>query len=306
VLLARNLQLRRDDPRKLFFIAFALALAPLHSGIHESNLNTLAIACIGIGVGLLSRRPILSGIAIAIAMCLKPQVAFFFFAYLCLRKQWKAAVSMLIACTIIFGGSLAWMRIHHVQWLGAFLNDVSQWSPRTGGDWSFYAPGAGTFQLINLQVLAFQFTNHVAWANVLSWILFTLLAGISVFLIGRRVSDKNESAGVAITAVLTLLPVYQRFYTAAILLFVIYWAVENWPATRAKAALLCLLPLLFPLATMTQRIRFVARFIQDHDLSSNLLWKGFVMPHVIWIQLILLILLLAHLYRARDSQIDVA
>ncbi len=85
LVLAQQLPLPPHDPRKLYFAAFALAMAPLHSGIHEVNLNTVVIACLCAGAGFLSTRPYCSGIAIAIATCLKPHVGIFFFAYPWLR-----------------------------------------------------------------------------------------------------------------------------------------------------------------------------------------------------------------------------
>jgi ABC-type uncharacterized transport system YnjBCD permease subunit len=127
---------------------------------------------------------------------------------------------------------------------------------------------------------------------MLSLALFTVLAGISLYLIVTRISNKNESAGLAIISVLTLLPFYQNFYTGAILLFVLYWAVENWSDRRGKVAQLFMLPLLIPVFST-----LVARFVANHNLASNTIWNGFVMLHVIWIELLLLILLLVGLYR---------
>jgi len=92
------------------------------------------------------------------------------------------------------------------------------------------------------------------------------------------------------------LPVYQLIYTAAILVFVVYWAVEKWPLKKAKAALLIMLPLLLPLVAMTFRIPEVAGFVERHHLGSYFLWNAFVMPHVVWIELFLVAILLTDLY----------
>ena len=128
LVLARRLPLPRLDPRGLYFVAFALAMAPLHSGIHEVNLNTAIVACLIAGAGFASTRPYCSGIAIAIATCLKPQVGIFFFAYPWLRRKWKTAFAALGACSVVSAGSLVWMKIHHVEWLGDFLNELSRFS----------------------------------------------------------------------------------------------------------------------------------------------------------------------------------
>ena len=98
-------------------------------------------------------------------------------------------------------------------------------------------------------------------------------------------------------SILTLLPVYQHYYTAEILLFVLYWAIENWRQKGAKAALLLMLPLLVPFATWAERAGVASRFAGGRNFALDLIWNGFLMPHVIWIELILLLIVLATLYR---------
>jgi hypothetical protein len=298
VMLAKKLRLPWSSPRKLYMIAFALALAPLHAGIKASNLNTLVIALLGVGIIFMTRRPYLSGLALAIGICLKPQVAFLFFAYPWLRRKWTTAFAELVACTAISAGSVLWMRFNHVEWFRAYLSNMTNASigPHTVFSY-FYAPDPWKYLSTNLQVLAFQFTHSPGDANVLSWTLFLVLAAVSAFLINSRVSDKNEGIGIAIISVLTLLPVYQLIYTAAILVFVVYWAVEKWPLKKAKAALLIMLPLLLPLVAITIRISQVASFVERHYLGAYFLWNAFVLPHVVWIELFLAAILLTDLYR---------
>jgi hypothetical protein len=295
-MLARKLEMPWSDLRKMYMMAFALAMAPLHSGIHQSNLNTLTIALLGMGVVFLPRRPYLSGIALALGFCMKPQVAFLFFAYPWLRRKWKTALTGLVACAAISSSSLLWMHFHHIEWFGAYRESVTKFS-LPGGANDFYGPGSGKFEMVNLQVLVFQFTHSQNASAVVSWAAFLLLAMVSAFLISARLSEKNEGLGVAIISVLTLFPVYQRIYTAALFIFVLYWAVDNWRLRSAKAALLLMLPLLLPLVAMTQ-VGALRGFVERHDLDSHFLWNAVVMPHAIWIELFLVAILLAVLYRA--------
>jgi Glycosyltransferase family 87 len=297
-MLAQNLRLHWSHPRRLYLIAFALAMAPLHSGIHQSNPNTLVFACLAAGVLFMNRKPYLSGIALAIAMCLKPPVVFLFFAYPWLRRKWKTAFTALAACAAITSTSLLWMQVHHVAWLGPYLDAVASWSALRSA--RFDSPGLEKFQNLNLQVLAFQLTHSPLWSNIVVGALFAILSAASAFLIYTRVSEKTEAIGIAIVAVLTLLPVYQKIYTAAILIFVLYWAVENWPRRGAKAAIMVMLPLLLPLAAITQ-VGELSRFVQSHNLGSYFLWNAFFMPIVIWIELFLLLILLPALYRTSKT-----
>jgi hypothetical protein len=276
-------------------VALALAMAPLHTGVHQSNLNTLTIAFLGLGVVFLAKRPYWSGIAFALGLCLKPQVAFLFFAYPWLRRKWKTALSGLAACAAISSCSLLWMHFHHIEWLSAYRDSLWKLGSLPGGVNDFYGAGPGKFEMVNLQVLAFQFTHSPHASAVVSWAVFLLLAIVSGFLINAKVSDRNEGLGIAIVSVLTLFPVYQRIYTAALLVFVIYWALGNWRLTSAKASLMLMLPLLLPLVAMT-RVGALAGFVDRHNLDSHFLWNAVILPHVIWIELFLAAILSAVLY----------
>jgi hypothetical protein len=320
LLLAQNLPLHWRDPRKLYFVAFALAMAPLRTGSQDANLNTLTIAFVCLGVGLMSRKPYWSGIAIALAACLKPQVAVLLLAYMLLRSKWRVAGTASAVCAVLSASSILWMRIHGVDWFRPFLRQVSQCVSPTGIN-AFVTADIGRFDMVNLRILTFQLTQSLKWSGILAWAVFALLAAMSVFSIRRHVSSENENAGVAIVAVLTLLPTYQRFYGAEILLFVVYWAVENWSSKTAKAALLLMLPLLFPFIDLLKAYQGVAlqlppfkatgamkvalpveRFIEGHNLDHTLIWNGLLMPHVVWIELSLLALLLFSLHRMRTTR----
>ena len=297
LLLAQKMQLPWSDPRKLFIVTFGLAIAPLHAGIGVSNLNTVVIACLIAGASLMERKPYLSGLAIAVAFCLKPQVAFLFFAYPWFRRKWKVALAELVACAGVCAVSLLWMYSHHVDWVRGYLGSMAGSLTRTSSGFSFYEPGPDKFLLVNLQVLAYQFTHSPRDSDLLAWGVFLVLAIVSAYLIFTRVSDKNEEIGIAIISILTLMPIYQRIYTATILIFVFYWALENWPSRSAKAACLLMLPLLVPLVGITRRGLF-AGFVERHNLASFPLWNTVFMPYMIWIELGLILILLSVLYAA--------
>jgi hypothetical protein len=295
LMLARRLPPPWSSLRRLYFIAFTLALAPLHAGIHHSNLSTFVVALLCLGVTFMEKRPYVSGTALAISLCLKPQVAFLFFAYPWLRRCWRTVAFELIAVLTISAGSLFWLGVHHVEVIHAYLASLAEFMP-PGGHNSFYSPSPTRYSLINLQVLTYQFTRSPVMANLLSWTLFLALAVPSAFLVRSGVSAKNDGLGIAIVSVLTLLPVYQQIYTGAILLFVVYWAFQNWPRATAKAAIVLMLPLLFPLTAMTWQSASLAEFVERHHLSSYFLWNAFVMPHVVWIELFLVAILFTELY----------
>ena len=289
LLLAHRLPPPWNSTKKLCFVAFALAFAPIHSGIHELNLSTLTIAFILAGVVWMPDKPYRAGVALALAMCLKPQVPFLFFAYPWLRRKWKIGLAGLGAYGLVFAGSVFWMRVHGIHWISSYLENAKQWSRLPSAH--FDAGGLDTFQMLNLQVLIFQFTHNVEWSNLIAWTIFLILAAASAYLIGSRVDNQNEASGLALVSVLTLLPFYQRFYTAAILVLMLYWAIENWPQRKALAALLLLVPLLLPLAAMIARST-LAGSLGARTLRGQFAWNFLLLPHAIWIELALIALLL--------------
>jgi Glycosyltransferase family 87 len=303
-ILARNLPVPAHDPRRLYFVAFALALAPLHSGIHCLNLSTLAVACICAGVGFMTTRPCVSGIALAIAVSLKPQLAILFFAYPWLRKKWKTALVALAACAMIGAISLSWMAIHHVEWFNAWRSEIRLCSIPPGGC-SAYGPGFGRLQLLNLETLAFEFTRNAQLANALSWLFFIPVLAVCVVLIHLYVSPENEAVGIAIISILTLLPYYQNIYSGEILLFVLYWAIGEWSSIEARVAR-CLMVLLLvpPFFGLEQKIGFLVRFVRNYHLDSNPVWNGFLVLHMIWFELFFLLLLCATLYKTATAKAE--
>src|ERR1700722_9681059 len=282
------------DPKKLFLVSFGLAMIPLHSAIRESNPGILAAACAGLGVLFMTRRPYLAGVLLGLGVCLKPQIAFLFFAYPFLRQRWKAALTALTVCGAVLAGSLLWMQAHGVDGMRSYLDTMNALSS-LDSDTSFSQPGLKKYSMINLQVLVYQLTHARDFSNLASWAVFLILGAIAVHLICTRISDENELWGVAILSVLTLLPVYQRVYNAGILIFVLYWALENWERRVAKAALCLMLPWLVPITAILQK-GAVGAFVVRHGLAASFVWNTFVMPHLIWIELLLAVISIFGLY----------
>lgn len=296
LILAARMQLSWNDPKKWYFLAFVLAMAPLHGGIHNSNPNTIVISFLMVSVICFARWPYVAGAALAVAFCLKPQVAILFFVYPWLRKRWKTAFTA-VAGVIAIGGAIElWMLTHRIAWLGAYRNAIKSVAARGGPD-SFEGVETARFYLINLQVLLYQFTHNYHATRYIAAALLLPPFVFAAYLIYTRVSEKNEWLGFAVLATLTLLPVYQRFYGATILLFVLCWALQNWSRRDAKVAVVLLLPALIPLVTIILKVHNVAAFIQNHHLDSNPLWRTVLLPYMIWIDLALVAILLVNMAR---------
>jgi hypothetical protein len=311
-LMARKLDPSKMSLKKQYLIGFCLAIAPLHSSIHTCNLNTLVIACMGIGGMLLDERPYMSGVALAIAMCLKPQVGFLFMVYPWLRRKWRTAFVSAGTCAGICLSSCLWMYVHHIEWLNSYLATTSAYvnSASTSGALtrvtvlSFYGADPMKYLMTNLQVLIFQFVPNIRSTNLLSWLIFAAWAIGAAIVILKQGKKAQTDAQLALLSVLTLLPIYQNFYTATILFFVIYWAMRNWPRRSAKTTLILMSPLLLPLVAITLNSSKVSKLIQSHHLNSSFIWNAFIMPHVIWIELILAVILIVDMCRTQNVAIE--
>ena len=105
---------------------------------------------------------------------------------------------------------------------------------------------------------------------------------------------ENELLQLSTLGVLSLLPVYHRFYDAFLLIFPLAWgvtAISGQVKKLAKTTLLLLLVFLVPGGSALEQLQQTTRLGR---LQHSWWWVQFVMPHQIWVLLLLsLVLLLA-------------
>lgn len=271
-------------------VGFGLAMAPVHSGIHQANPNTLVVGLLLGGAALFTCAPVLSGVLIGLAFCLKPQVAFLFLLFLWYRRSWRAVWASTTTVAVVFAASFGWLALHHVSWLASYRAQMPAFAAAN----SFSDAGLGPFQLLNLQVVAWQITHDVAAANAIAWGVFFVLLAIGGIRLARR--ESAVATSLALLSVLTLMPVYQRYYTAALLLLVFAWAVDAWPHWRAKLAIALLLPLIVPLVTIGQKNLLIA-----NHYSNSRFWQIVLWPHMVWLELALAGLLIGELWAVKGA-----
>jgi len=265
-------------------VGFGLAMAPVHSGVHQANPNTLVVGLLLGGSALLTCAPVLSGVLIGLAFCLKPQVAFLFVLFCWCRRSWPAVWASTTTIATVFAASFGWLALHHVSWLASYRAQMPAFAAAN----SFHDAGLAPFQLLNLQVVGWQITHNIASANVIAWGLFFALLTLGAVQFIRR--ESSVVTALALVSVLTLMPVYQRYYTAALLLLVFAWAVDAWPRWRAKTAIALLLPLVVPLVAIGQKSPLIAGHFANSRFCQIVLW-----PHMIWLELALAALLIVEL-----------
>jgi len=282
------------DWRAYLFVAFALALAPLHTGFAAGSVVISTVAVCGIAVvrerhGSETNAAILFGIAV----CLKPQIGLPFLAYYLLRRRWRLCgivSGVVLTAALLAMGRLA---ISGTPWLQNYRTD-NKVLLVSGILADFTERNPLRFSLINLQVLWYAIGHRAGLANALALGLSALLFVIwgALLLRSRRQSD-DALLAISTLAVLSLLPVYHRLYDAFLLIFPLCWSLREFSGAQKKAArgaVLLMLPFLVPGGSALEELQRGGR-ISD-AIAASWFWNSAVMPHEIWCLLLLGLLLL--------------
>ena len=282
----------KNDWRAYVFVAFAVALAPLHTGLAAGSIVIGTVALCGIALCLDQRgSEIFAGILFGIAVCLKPQIGLPFLAYYLLRRRWRlcgTAAGIALTTAVL---AMARLAISDTPWFQNYRMD-NKVLLATGILSDFTERNPIRFSLINLQVLLYAILHRAAAANVLAMAVSAALFGIWVVLVIR-----NGSLGVLLPmstlAVLSLLPVYHRLYDGFLLILPLCWSLRDFSGPRkgfARGALLLMLPFLVPGGSLLEQLQLHSRIPQA--IAHSWYWTDVVMPHQIWFLLLLSLLLL--------------
>jgi hypothetical protein len=292
--LLRRLTIEVDGWRAYVFVAFALALAPLHTGSAAGSIVIATVALCGIAlVREQSGTATFAGILFGLAVCLKPQIGLPFLAYYLLRRRWRLcgiATGIVLTAAVL---AMARLAISGTPWLQNYRTD-NKVLLVSGILADFTERNPLRFSLINLQVLFYTIWHQAGAANAfaigLSAVLFVIWVGLLL-----RNERQNEDALLAMSAVamLSLLPVYHRFYDAFLLIFPLCWSLREFSGPRkqfARGTLVLMLPFLVPGGSALEEMQRGGRIPQA--IAQSWLWNRVVMPHEIWCLLFLGALLL--------------
>lgn len=236
-------------------VCLGLCFSPILAGIHMGQASVLCIALIVIATApvLLNRR-LLAGLALGLAICLKPQLGVPFLLFFIRKREWRttfaavavAAVITTVALVPLVGGT-------HDAWFTSWTNKVRATS--TQGFANDPSPAnPDSWKLLNLETLLLL----VLRSRTLATLISVALVAVGVVLWWKRSGQALEgnarmqfSALLALSALL-LLPVYHRNYDAGILLFGMAAIPLLWRTQRKRALLLAVLlaPFMVPLPAM--------------------------------------------------------
>jgi hypothetical protein len=289
--------------RSQLFLAAAFALAPFHTGLATANPAMLAVSLI-VATVWLSRSGWhkTAGIALAVAVCLKPTVAAGLLLYYLIRRRWKVASIALVVTATISAIGVSRMMLAGVPWLSSYLENTRRiFAPGSLAD--FARSDAIRFNMINLQVLLYSLVSNPSLANLVSRLIVIALAGwwLAAFFRGRQLSGMQvelrsepvECEVIVLSSifVLTLICIYHRFYDAALLIWPLAWSILL--VRRSSITLAIFLPIA---PFLVSGPPLLARLANDGRIplaiTHSWAWNVIILPHEVWALLCLAILLL--------------
>ena len=277
--------------RARMLVLAILPLAPIHTAFAVENIVIVALAFGTVAVLFEEKGSgLLAAVLLACGTAVKPTVALPFVGFFILRRRWGSLLRTAAMFVSAFLVAEIRMIASGTQWLASFLAvNRGMFSP--GGVNDFSSANPIRFDLVNLQVVLSQFVTSPQLAQYLS-ITVTLIALLLWLWFRRRVPEQPVLLDLAIASSLTLLPIYHRFYDAALLIFSLAWAITQLSGPIARHARVCLFsvtPFLVPGAAMLRLLANSSATIAS--MSRSWWWNLFVAPHQAWLILAIVLVL---------------
>jgi hypothetical protein len=200
------------------------------------------------------------------------------------------------------------LAISGTPWLQSYLYDNRVlFAPGSLGDFTEKNPLR--FGLINFQVAAYAILQNRAGAMVTAFVIATV-AGIAwlLSLRKRKVEDEDkvrdtDLLSLSALAIISLLPIYHRFYDATLLIFPLAWSLTALRGRTSAIARGVLLTIIFvflvPGAATIERLQAAGHFA---SVRNHWWWNMFVLPHASWSIVLLTLLLLCALRKTMANE----
>ncbi|QNN22457.1 DUF2029 domain-containing protein [Planctomycetales bacterium ZRK34] len=294
MLLGRLAGLSTRGDRMMMLTAAILAMAPLHTGMGVGQISLAGFTFVA-AAELLSRRgrPIFAGIALALGIGLKFQIAGPYVVWMLARGRWRTATTAAVTTLgllIIAGGRST---IAHADWLAAWTNHITAFtSAGAGGD--IHGPNAS--QMIDLSYpLGLLLENRQIVGLIAKAVVSAVMAALLIGMF-KNTDRRRELAGFAAFSALLLLPIYHRFYDAVMLGPAIAWAIVHLttgagstddasaPAPRRRwVGYIVVAAWVLMLAPGAAILRFlVEQGHIDPAIATATWWNLLVMSHMVW------------------------
>jgi len=291
-----------ESERAWIFAACTLALAPLHTGLATGNISMAAAALAGLlFCEMHAGHKWAAGICLAAIVGLKPQIGLPLLIYYAFRSFW-------LPCGIATGGTLLSFAIGALRlsrlgtvWTYDFFRNTRVFVGSNLFD-DFSQRNPIRFTLIDLQV-PFSYLVQDRTLTIVVALAVTLTVAILWLVLFRKERNHDDLLNISTIAILSLLPVYHRFYDASLLVLPLCWTICTHSTALAHLRRICwvlMVPFLIPGASLLQQVSsegLLARYV-----VNSWYWNFFVMPHETWALLALVVTLLRAMRRRIREQ----
>jgi hypothetical protein len=281
-----------------------LAFAPFHTALVTENPVLLAV-----GIGVLAlwaakhSREYLAGIALAIAICLKPQAGLCFLAFFLIQKRWSIAKLGGAMSASIMLVSLTRLWLAGTPWVETYIG-VSRAMFAPGAINDFTGQNPVWFHMVNLQVAFFPLLGSARAANLCALLAAAVFGFIWLMIVTRWAVDTDPLLVFSTLGIISLLPVYHRFYDSVLLIFPVAWALLRPHPRRGNAQAAMFLSALF----LAPGGALVTQLAERAHLSAAVVnswwWRSLVVGHQSWALLLLSIILLRSMMLAKQEAVD--
>jgi hypothetical protein len=223
--------------------AFALvsAYSPFHTALHGANPGPLCMA-LGLAACLMKNEKV-AGITLAIAICIKPQIAIWFLLFFLAKKEWVSFLSCVAAGILIVAISLA-PYVTRLPMLSAAYHDQYSRGFENGSSGDYTRDKSDRLSMVNLQPAIYQLSKSKTVANGIALLVFCVL-GACWFYPARNSEDRLLV--LASLVVLSILPIYRRTNDLGLFVLPLVWGIRNarhWAGlTVATCAALFFIPM---------------------------------------------------------------
>ncbi|HEY6413328.1 MAG TPA: glycosyltransferase family 87 protein [Edaphobacter sp.] len=302
------------DPLKPAFLASGLALAPTHSALHVANIACLAATLLLFAVYffLLSRQQqrinLPAILCLTLSICLKPTLGLLFLPYLLWTRAWRTLASTLAISAAITAASLYPLLSLGSIWLTSLRENLAVVFTN-GGAADISEQSLTRFDRIDMQLPLYAILHSRTAASVFA----TLIAAtLLLFWFKSPPAPQTRLAAqpnlaqhilqIAALLAIGLIPFYQRYYSAMVLLLPILWAFRSLSQSPSRSSARWVLALSSIFLINTEAIFSRSSFLPTLTARFPLLTSLALGPHLCWLLLLLAIILLAT--SAQQNSID--
>lgn len=290
--MVKILKINITDWPCIVLLAAFLALIPVQNCIFQGQpvLVVLSLMVFSI-LFFMDGFDLFSGVFLGLALGLKPQVGLFLLVYYLIKGRWKTATLTVITTLILVLLAIFRLGFEDLSWLSTWQNKIQATYLAINGLDNHYF-------LLNLQ---YPLNVLISYKNINNLIIITfMLVCLFLFFLYccKRSDAYHDLLEISFLALISLLPFYHRNYEAAILIFPLSYGIfmtsrcsDRW----AKIILLTICPFLIPGPALL--LELDKQGYVPAALAKSLLWQAVILPHQVWLLVILSSLLIFIMYR---------